>query len=78
MDFGFGNFEQGKRRSFVLALRNASHTISDKKPVIETVCEGPAQTAALKRKVTVCRINHFKGSFEIFAGIGEATGTIRN
>ena len=26
-------------------------------------------------KVTVCRVNHFKGSFEIFAGKGEAVET---
>ena len=52
---------------------NASHTLSEKKPVIEVVFEAPAQTAIMKSgKVTVCRVNHFKGSFEIFAGKGEA------
>ncbi len=52
---------------------NASYNLSDKKPEIEVVFEGPAQTATLKSgPATVCRLNHFKGDFEVFAGIGEA------
>jgi L-fucose isomerase-like protein len=52
---------------------NASYNLSDKKPKIEVVFEGPAQTATLKKgAATVCRLNHFKGDFEVFAGIGEA------
>ena len=52
---------------------NASHTLSDEKPEIEVVFEGPAQTASLRKgTATICRLNHFKGSFEIFAGVGEA------
>jgi L-fucose isomerase-like protein len=52
---------------------NASYTLSDNKPKIEVVFEGPAQTATLKKgAATVCRVNHFKGGFEVFAGIGQA------
>jgi L-fucose isomerase-like protein len=52
---------------------NASYNLSDAKPKIEVVFEGPAQTATLKKgAATVCRVNHFKGGFEVFAGIGQA------
>lgn len=52
---------------------NASYNLSDAKPKIEVVFEGPAQTTTLRAgTVTVCRINHFRESFELFAGIGEA------
>jgi L-fucose isomerase-like protein len=52
---------------------NASYNLSDNKPKIEVVFEGPAQTATLKKgAATVCRVNHFKGGFEVFAGIGQA------
>jgi len=52
---------------------NASYNLSDDKPKIEVVFEGPAQTATLKKgTATICRLNHFKGDFEVFAGIGEA------
>ena len=51
---------------------NASYNISEGKPVIEVVYEGPAQTAVIKQgAVTVCRINHFRGGFGIYAGVGE-------
>lgn len=51
---------------------NASHTLSDQKPKIEVVFEGLAQTASLRPGIaTVCRVNHYKGSFEIHAGVGE-------
>jgi len=52
---------------------NASYNLSNTKPKIEVIFEGPAQTATLKAgTVTVCRINHFRESFELFSGIGEA------
>jgi len=52
---------------------NAPYAMSGKKPKIEAVYEGLAQTSTLKAgTVTVCRINHFNGQFEIHAGIGEA------
>ncbi len=52
---------------------NASYNLSDGKPKIEVIYEGPAQTATLRSgTVTTCRLNHFKGGFELFAGIGEA------
>jgi len=55
---------------------NASYNLSDEKPEIEVVYEGPAQTASLRKgTVTICRLNHFKGGFEIFAGVGEAIQT---
>lgn len=52
---------------------NASYNLSEEKPKIEVVFEGPAQTAVLKSgKVTVCRLNHYGNDFELFAGVGEA------
>ncbi|MCL6088193.1 MAG: hypothetical protein M1475_07250 [Actinobacteria bacterium] len=52
---------------------NAPYTLSDEKPKIEVVFEGPAQTASLREgDVTVCRINHQGDSFKIFAGLGRA------
>jgi len=52
---------------------NASYTLSDDKPKLEVVFEGPAQTATLKSGTAkMCRLNHFKGGFEVFAGVGEA------
>lgn len=52
---------------------NAPHVLSDSKPKIEIVFEGLAQTATLKSGiVTVCRINHYRGSFEMHAAVGEA------
>ena len=52
---------------------NASHNLSEEKPKIEVVFEGPAQTAVLKPgKVTICRLNHYGNKFELFAGVGEA------
>lgn len=52
---------------------NASYNLSYGKPKIEVIYEGPAQTATLRSgTVTTCRLNHFKGGFELFAGIGEA------
>lgn len=51
---------------------NASHNLSEEKPKIEVVFEGLAQTAVLKTgTATVCRLNNFKGGFEIHAGVGE-------
>ena len=51
---------------------NASYNLSEEKPLIEIVYEGPAQTAVMKPGVaTVCRINHFRGGFGIYAGVGE-------
>lgn len=51
---------------------NASYNISEGKPLIEVVYEGPAQTAVMKQgTATVCRINHFRGGFGIYAGVGE-------
>ena len=51
---------------------NASYNLSDEKPEIEVVYEGLAQTAALRPGVaTVLRLNHFEGSFQVFAGLGE-------
>ncbi len=51
---------------------NASYNLSEKKPKLEVVFEGLAQTATLKSgTATVCRLNNFKGGFEIHAGIGE-------
>ncbi len=51
---------------------NASYNLSDDKPEIEVVYEGLAQTAALKPgAATVLRLNHFEGSFQVFAGLGE-------
>lgn len=52
---------------------NASYNLSEEKPKIEVVFEGPAQTAVLKPgKVTICRLNHHGNDFELFAGVGEA------
>ena len=52
---------------------NASHNLSMQKPKLEIVFEGIAQTATLKPGiVTVARLNHFEGNFQIFAGLGEA------
>lgn len=52
---------------------NASYNLSEQKPKIEYVSEGLAQTASLREGiVTVCRVNHYKGNFEIFSGVGGA------
>jgi L-fucose isomerase-like protein len=55
---------------------NATYTLSKTRPEIERVYDGLAQTSSLKEGITtVCRINHYKGSFEIHAGVGEIINT---
>jgi L-fucose isomerase-like protein len=51
---------------------NASYNLSDKKPSLEVVFEGLAQTASIRPGIaTICRVNHLNGKFIIFGGIGE-------
>lgn len=51
---------------------NAPYNISDGRPLMEVVYEGPALTSSsVKGVATICRLNHFRGSFEIYAGLGE-------
>jgi len=55
---------------------NAPYNLSNRKPVIERVFGGLAQTAAMKEgTATVCRINSIKGAFAIHAGAGEVIET---
>ena len=55
---------------------NAPYNLSTKKPVIERVFGGLAQTAAMKDGIaTVCRINSIRGAFTIHAGVGEVVET---
>ena len=55
---------------------NASYNLSDQKPFLEVVYEGLAQTAAMRAgKGTVCRINHYKDGFELFAAAGDVIGS---
>lgn len=68
----FANIIEEKDSLLFWHCGNASYNLSDQKPIIEYVSEGLAQTASLKPGIaTVCRINHYKDGFEIFAGLGE-------
>lgn len=69
----FVNFIEKKNAVLYWHCGNAPFDVSDGKPLMEVVYEGPALTASLvKGTVTVARINHFRGGFEIFAAVGEA------
>jgi len=55
---------------------NAPYNLSSKKPVIEKVFGGLAQTASMKDgTATVCRLNSMRGSFMLHAGVGEVVET---
>ncbi len=51
---------------------NAPYDVSDGRPLMEVVYEGPALTASTVSGVaTVCRLNHFRGGFKIYAAVGD-------
>ncbi|MCK4803068.1 MAG: hypothetical protein KAT88_00855 [Spirochaetes bacterium] len=55
---------------------NAPYNLSTKKPLIERIFGGLAQTAAMKGGIaTVCRMNSIRGAFTIHAGVGEVVET---
>ena len=55
---------------------NAPYDLSTKKPVIEQVFGGLAQTASLRDgTATVCRMDSMKGEYVIHAGVGEVVET---
>jgi len=55
---------------------NGPHDLSIKKPRIEQVFGGLAETNAMKAgTATVCRLNSMKGEFTIHAGTGEVVAT---
>lgn len=69
----FVNYIEDKKAVLYWHCGNAPFDVSDGKPLMEVVYEGPALTASLvKGTVTVARINHFRGGFEIYAAVGEA------
>ncbi|MHB1376317.1 MAG: L-arabinose isomerase family protein [Candidatus Humimicrobiaceae bacterium] len=68
----FVNLIEEKNSILFWHCGNASYNLSDKKPELEIVYEGLAQTASLRSgKATVCRINHIGDKFEIFTGTGK-------
>ncbi|MHB1336633.1 MAG: L-arabinose isomerase family protein [Candidatus Humimicrobiaceae bacterium] len=68
----FVNLIEEKNSILFWHCGNASYNLSDKKPELEIVYEGLAQTASLRSgEATVCRINHIGDKFEIFAGVGK-------
>jgi L-fucose isomerase-like protein len=68
----FVNYIEKKDAVLYWHCGNAPFDISDGKPLMEVVYEGPALTAStVKGVATVCRLNHFRGGFEIYAGVGE-------
>ena len=68
----FVNLLEEKNSILFWHCGNASYDLSDKKPQLEIVYEGLAQTASLRAgEATVCRINHIGDKFEIFAGTGK-------
>ena len=68
----FVNYIEKKESLLFWHCGNASYNLSNKKPKLEVVFEGLAQTASLKPGVvTIARLNHFEGNFKLFAGIGE-------
>ncbi len=69
----FVNYIEKKESLLFWHCGNASYTLSDQKPKLEVVYEGLAQTASLRPGiVTIARLNHFEGTFKVFAGIGKA------
>ena len=68
----FVNLIEEKNSILFWHCGNASYNLSDKKPELEIVYEGLAQTASLRSgEATVCRINHIGDKFEIFTGTGK-------
>lgn len=68
----FVNLIEEKNSILFWHCGNASYNLSDKKPQLEIVYEGLAQTASLRSgEATVCRINHIGDKFEIFTGTGK-------
>ena len=69
----FVNIIEDKNAVLYWHCGNAPFDISDGKPLMEVVYEGPALTASLaKGTVTVARLNHYRGEFGIYAAVGEA------
>jgi len=69
----FVNYIEEKKAILYWHCGNAPFDISAGKPLMEVVYEGPALTASLTEGIiTIARINHFRGGFEIYAGVGES------
>ncbi len=69
----FVNYIEDREAILYWHCGNAPFNVSDGKPLMEVVYEGPALTASLvEGEVTVARINHFRGGFGIYAAVGKA------
>ncbi len=72
----FVNLIEGNNTLLWWHCGNAPYNLSSRKPVIERVFDGLAQTAAMKAGVaTVCRMNSISGQYTIHAGVGEVVET---
>jgi len=72
----FVNFIEDNNTLLWWHCGNAPYNLSKKKPVLENIFGGLAQTAVMKSGIaTVCRINSIRGEFTIHAGVGEVIET---